>query len=277
MPPSGAAILIILYFIMEIKEKTKQALGKPLAEKDWEIKDRTYVLANGRSPLTWTIQTKHTRKKPLLYFDEEKGFNREIRYATNQKSIFVDEQDGYATLGHVIFEDGSLVVRKNQQSLQKLLSLYHPLAGRTWIELNPEAAALDEVEHVELELDALNLVTELSEENLMGILRTEFGSSVTKYTPNQVKRLAFRFAKDNPALFIELAGDDDVQLRNFASTAAELGIIKLTNNNTTFVWATNNKKIMTVPFDENPFIAFSQFLKTDEGTQVYKSIDKKLK
>ncbi len=33
---------------------------------------------------------------------------------------------------------------------------------------------------------------------------------------------------------------------------------------------------MEVPFDENPYSAFAHFLKTDEGVEVYKSIDKKI-
>ena len=245
-------------------------------EKDWEIKDRSYSLI-GASPITWTIQTKHTRKKPLLYFDEEQGYNREIRYATNQKSLFVDEQDGYATLGHVVFEDGALFVPKSEQALQKLLSIYHPQAEKQWRELKPEKAVMDAVERAELTLDALNLVGELKEEELIGILRTEHGSAVTGWSPTQIKRMGFALANGNPKLFIDLAKDEDVQLRNFANLAAELGVVKLANNNTQFVWAKNGAKIFTIPFDENPYVAFAQFFKTDSGADVYKSIEKKLK
>jgi hypothetical protein len=35
--------------------------------KNWEIKDRTYVLKNGMSPLTYKIKS-----TGLLFFDEEK-------------------------------------------------------------------------------------------------------------------------------------------------------------------------------------------------------------
>ena len=76
--PFRIPLIIIFYHIMKLTfEKIQEA------EKNWEIKDRVYRLKVG-SPLSWTIQTKHTRKKPLLYFDEELGYNREIRYATNQ-------------------------------------------------------------------------------------------------------------------------------------------------------------------------------------------------
>ena len=252
----------------------KEVITNP--EKDWEIKDRSYLLV-GASPLTWTIQTKHTRKKPLLYFDEEQGYNREIRYATNQRSIFVDEQDGYSTLGHVVFEDGALFVPKNNQPLQKLLSIYHPQAERQWKELKPEKKNMDAVAAAELTLDALNLVGELKEEQLIAILRTEHGAKVTTWSPSQIKRMGFALANNNPKLFISLSEDGDVELRNFANLAVEFGIVKLANNNTQFVWAKNGAKIFTVPFDENPYVAFAQFFKTDAGAYVYKSIEKKLK
>ena len=95
-------------------------------ETTWEIKDRNYYLTNELSPITYTLASRHSRRFPLLHFDEENGHNREIRYATNQRSIFVDEQDGMATLEHIVFENGSLHVPKEKQNLQKLLSLYHP-------------------------------------------------------------------------------------------------------------------------------------------------------
>ena len=43
------------------------------------------------------------------------------------------------------------------------------------------------------------------------------------------------------------------------------------------MWASNGKKLMAIPFDENPYSAFAAFLKTDEGVQIYKSIEKKFK
>ena len=43
-----------------------------------------------------------------------------------------------------------------------------------------------------------------------------------------------------------------------------------------FTWVSNGRKLMNVPFDENPYSAFAAFLKTDEGVEIYKSIDKKL-
>ncbi len=43
---------------------------------------------------------------------EETREQRELRYATNQNSPFVDEQKGEATLGHIMFKNGTLTVSK---------------------------------------------------------------------------------------------------------------------------------------------------------------------
>ena len=85
------------------------------------------------------------------------------------------------------------------------------------------------------------------------------------------------FAKRNPYLFLSLVNDENVELRNLAVKATEAKIIKLSQDQRTFAWASNGKKLMTVPFEENPYSAFAAFLKTDEGVEVFKSIEKKLK
>ena len=244
-------------------------------KKKWEIKDRTYILSGNKSPLTWTIQSKHTSRSPLLWFDEEKGINREIRYATNQNSLFVDEQDGFATLAHVMFNDGVLHVDRRQQQLQKLLSIFHPKAGQLWKEIDTAAEAVDEVATIEEELEALNLVQQLEIDELEAIMRSEIGSSVNKLSSKELKRDAYAFAKKNPALFVELSQDEDIKLRNLANRAVEAGLLKLTNDNTVFKLP-NDKKVLTVPFDQQPYGALAQYFKTDDGIALMKSLTKKL-
>jgi hypothetical protein len=254
---------------------TTKTTKAPDVEKGWEIKNRTYVLTGNRSPISWTIQTKHTARKPLLYFDEANGINREIRYATNQRSLFVDEQDGAVTLSHVMFLDGVLYVPKEEQNLQKLLSLYHPERNKLWEEVDEVQEAEDEIDVLELELEALNLVNEIDIEHLEAIMRTELGSTVASLSSKELKRDAYRFAKSQPVLFLELVQDEDIKLRNLANRAVEVGILQLTDDNTVFKFA-NGKKVLTVPFEQHPYAALAQYFKTDEGVDLMKSITKKL-
>ena len=254
---------------------TQEKSSSIQVEKDWEFKDRVYILTGNHSPVTYTIQTKHTPRKPLLWFDEGLKMNRELRLATNQKSLFADEQNGYSTLTHVIFQDGILNVPRTEVTMQKMLSLYHPLKGNLWIEADAAKDAEDEIDLLEFEMEALNLVQTLDIEHLEAIMRTELGSAVSTMSSRELKRDAYRFAKSQPALFIEISEDEDIKLRNLANRAVEQGVILLTDDNTVFKFA-NGKKILTVPFEQHPYAALSQYFKTDEGVMLMKSLTKKL-
>lgn len=238
----------------------------------WEMKDRSYYLINGKSPLTYTIKGKN-----IFWFDNEKGYERELKYTLNQKTCFVDEFKGDARLGHIVFEDGVLNVPKEKQTLQKLMSLYHPDKDKVYAEFDAEAEAEDELDIIELEIDALNAAKSMDIDQAEAIVRSNIGSEVSKMTSKEIKRDLLLFAKNDPVLFLELANDDDINIRNMAIKAAEMGILVLSDDQRTFKWASTGKKIMTVPFDEHPYSAFTAYLKTDEGLEVYKSIEKRLK
>ncbi len=83
-------------------------------------------------------------------------------------------------------------------------------------------------------------------------------------------------AKKNPNAFMAIASDENVGLRNTGIKAVELGLIKLSQDQRTFSWGSNDRKLFTVPFDENPYSALAAWFKTDEGVEVYKTVEKKL-
>ena len=259
--------------IVETKPVKKE---KKVIKPEWETKDRTYYLKGTKSPLTLTIPAKHTRKHALLWFDEEKQAQRELRYATNMSSCFVDEQNGEVTLGHITFKDGVLLVPKSDIGLQKMLSLYHPLRNKIYYEWQPAAVAENELDVLEWEIDALNAARSIDIDQAEAIMRVELGSKVNTMSSKEIKRDLLLFAKRNPQLFLQLANDENVMLRNLAIRAQELGVIKLSQDQRTFTWGSTNRKLMNVPFDENPYSAFAAYLKTDEGVEVFKSIEKKL-
>ena len=244
--------------------------------KNWEYKDRNYYLKTNKNPLTYTIPTRHSQRYPLTWFDPDLGYERELRYATNQKSIFVDEQEGPCTMKHVVFENGVLQVPKEKRNLQEFLH-HHPHNGLIFLEFDQVIANEDQFDMMELELAAQNMAYQMDIDKLEAILRVELGSNVNNLTTKELKRDALIFAKRNPSLFIELSEDDNVELRNVAIKAVEAKILTLADDNRTFKWASNGRKLMTVPFDENAYSAIAAWFKTDEGLEVYKSIQKKLK
>ena len=257
-------------------QKPSQPKKSPSPEDGWEIKDRNYFLLGDKEPLTFTLKSRHTEKYPLTYFDETLGSQRALRYATNQASPFVDEQKGEVTIRHIVFKDGFLHVPREHQALQKLLSLYHPDRDKRYKEMKPIEDAKDELVDLEIEILALNAAKEMEIDQAEAIMRVQSGTKVTTMTSKEIRRDLLLFAKSNPKQFIALAKDDNVQLRNFGIRAVEAGILKLSGDQRTVHWGSNDRRLMTVPFDENPYSALAAWFKTDEGVEVYKTITKRL-
>ena len=253
-----------------IVEAPKPKKAEPKKPK-WEIKDRVYYLKSKRKPLTYMLKSSN-----VYYFDEEKGYERELKYCQNQRTPFVDEMSGDQRLEHVIFRNGTLFVEKEKTVLQKLLSLYHPHRDKIFYEFKPEVNAAEQIEILELEADAIVTARNMDIDIAEAIMRVEKGSEVSKMSSKELKRDLLVFARNNPALFLELAADDNVQLRNFGIKATELGIIKLSSDQRNFMWGSNDRKIMVVPFDEHPYTALAHWFKTDEGMEIYQNIEKRL-
>ena len=241
-------------------------------KNNWEIKDRTYYLKKNRSPLSYMIKSAN-----IYYFDENLGYERELKYCQNQKTCFVDEMKGDQRLEHIIFRNGALFVPRNKQTLQKLLSLYHPLKDKLYYEWQPVEVAENEIERLELEADAILAARNMDIDMAEAVMRVELGSKVSEMSSKELKRDLLVFARNNPDLLLELVNDDNVQLRNLGIKATELGIIKLSNDQRTFSWGSNDRKLMTVPFDEHPYSALAVWFKTDEGMGIYSNIEKQLK
>jgi len=237
----------------------------------WEIKDRVYYLKGSLKPLSRMI-----RSANVYWFDEEKGFERELKYCQNQQTSFVDEMKGDQRLSHIIFQNGALYVEKSKTILQKLLSLYHPDKDILYYEYQPAKQAESDIELLELEADAILAARDMDIEMAEAVMRVEKGSEVSKMSSKELKRDLLVFARNNPSLFLELATDDNVQLRNFGIKAVELGIIKLSSDQRNFLWGSNDRPIMVVPFDEHPYTALAHWFKTDEGMEIYSNIEKRL-
>ena len=258
----------------EVIEKPQPKRKEPSKKvvDGWEIKDRMYFLSDNKTPLTYLV-----RGSSIHYFDEEKGYERELKYTSNQRTCFVDEMIGDQRLEHIIFENGALYVPKNKTVLQKLLSLYHPHRDKVFFEHKPAKIAANEVDILELEVDALLAAKNLNIDTAEAVMRVEIGSKVSELSSKELRRDLLIYAKRNPKLFLELVNDENVMLRNFGIKAVEAGILKMSSDRRNFLWASNDRKLMTIPFEEHPYTALAEWFKTDEGMEIYSNVEKRLK
>jgi len=244
-------------------------------QPEWEVKDRIYILKGSRTPVNYILRSKHSLNKPLQYFDGT--MTRSLRFASNQTSVFEDEQYGDVTLPAIIFRDGKLIIPKQQILLQQFLSIYHPDNGSEYEEFDPNKSAEIEIASEEERLDAQNIVRDMEIEDLEAIARVALDGRVSDMTSKEIRRDMLLYARKNPKEVMDLAEDENIKLRNVAVRAVEMGVIFIKDDNRTVCWNNKTKdKIVTIPFGENVYSALAAYFKTDDGLDVLQGITNKL-
>jgi hypothetical protein len=242
-----------------------------------EIKDRVYKLTRDRAPLSCIIPSRNTPRNPLLYFDEDKGYNRALRYARNQKSPFEDEQDGKAIVEPVIFTDGLLRVPKNNPILQEFLH-YHPLRNKRFVEVDYGKDAAEVVEAFNAEVDALVEAKAMSVEQLESIGRVLFSKDVSIMSSSELRRDVMIFARRNPQGFLNAINDPNLKLQSNVQKFFDEKVLQYRpkNREVYFNLTGNKKRMIKIPFgiDRNEFL--SQWFTTDDGVEVLAFLEKQL-
>ena len=235
--------------------------------------DKVYKLKIG-NPLSYTLASRNHPRFPLMWYDEKNNVNRALRYCTNQKSPFEDEQDGNFIVEPIIFEDGFLRVPKNNPVLQQFLH-YHPLNGLIFTEVDKEKDAAAEVEDLDLEIEALVEAKQLSIDQIETLTRVMFGKDPSTVSTAELKRDILVFAKRDPKEFLNILNDPELKFQAKVRTFFENKLLILRNaeKEVWFNTATNKKKMLSVPFGEDPYEMVAHFLQSDEGIDSLKMLE----
>jgi|TARA_R100000027_G_scaffold63198_1_gene55730 hypothetical protein len=245
-------------------------------KKTKEFVDKVYRLVGNKFPLSFMLATQHSRRFPLMYFDNETGVNKPLRYARNQKSPFVDEQDGNVILEPIVFEDGMLVVPKENQVLQEFLSI-HPQNGGVFEEVDKGKEAAEDVETLYAEVDALILAREMTLTQLETIGRVLFGD-INKLTTAELKRDMLVFARRHPSDLVNMVNDPMLKLYSKVQLFFDNKLLVYRNGkkDVHFNTTSNKKRMVSIPYGEDPIYIVSSFLQSDDGIEALKLLEKRL-
>jgi len=248
---------------------------------DWVVKDRTYqvVGSDGRDsfPTSFELRVNSTQKNQLLFNDD--GVNRAIRYCTNQASPFLDEQEGESTLGRVVFFNGRLVVKKENVTLQKLLSNYHPQNGVKYYELDFEAKAEEEIN---LEKEYVNIASKIFDAKdfeLKVIARVILGSKSQSMSRSEMTTNLISKCKGDSGYIKRISSlleDEDLNYRSVAYASVDFKKILISEKKNALLDEKGNH-LVDVKFDEDPYDKLVLWFKNKEGQPYYDSLRKELR
>lgn len=250
--------------------------------------DKSYRLLK-YSPLTYELKT--GRDNNLVVFDPNAnngaGDTRAIKHCPNEKSIFVDEQSKLGVVESIIFVNGVLHVPATKVRTQQFLEL-HPSLGKTFEEINQEADAQDMLEWEDLILDMKTEIRKKAREEggieeirvLVSALTSDIGGTA-KMSPAELRYAAFELVESNPDRFINDDGeisifdDSDITRQAIANNAFASGVVTLSPDSKSILWSDNKSPICSVPSGKTYRKFFAEFLKTEDGIEVMKELNKR--
>jgi len=245
--------------------------------KQKPLEDKVYRLKRNNAPLSYIIQTRSSNRSPLLYFDEDKGINRPLRYARNQRTPFEDEQDGNAIVEPVIFEDGFLRVPRTNPVLQQFLE-YHPMNGKKFEVVDNKKEAQEELDEMNVQVDALIEAKSMSLEQLEVVARILLNKDISRISTAELKRDILVFARNYPEEFLDMINDSDLTLKSKCQLFMSEGLLTTRNKGKELWFNTkgNKKKLMNVPYGEDLIHVLFSYFKTDEGIDVLEYLEKQV-
>ena len=138
--------------------------------------------------------------------------------------------------------------------------------------------ATEEVDILEREIDALTAAKKLKIEKVEAIARVLLGARVERMATAELRRDVMIFARNSPEEFLHILDNSDLDLYNDAQKAFDEGYLTQRNGGREVYYnmGKNKKRMLMVPFEESPVDAVAAFLKTDEGIDFLKVLEKKL-
>lgn len=236
----------------------------------------TFLLKGAYKSPSYIIQSRHKASSPLLFWDEKTKRNRSLRYAKNQPSPFMDEQDEFAITDPIIFEDGELRVPENNPVLIDFLRK-HPRFNQDFYEWDPARETKEKYDLEEAVLEAKITVRGLTIERKKSLLRlfTEKSTSaIDKMDVTEINYSVMKLAEQYPFDIVDALDDPETEIDDVATRAIRDGYVSVRNGGRDIHYnlKDNKKKALSVPFGEEPISALSSWLKTDDGSMLYQKI-----
>tara|TARA_R100000734_G_C3316026_1_gene108325 strand:- start:1753 stop:2517 length:765 start_codon:yes stop_codon:yes gene_type:complete len=213
--------------------------------------------------------------KGVTIYDEERNEVREIRYAPNQKSIYVDEQVGQITREPLKFFQGVLAVPSTKPNLIAFMEA-HPdnsqNGGSKFSLVDTERDNEVEMEKEFLANDAITMVKEKTAEELEPV-GMHFGIKNTGSIAD-FKYSLLKIAKSYPSKFMASFDDPVVKVKAKINRASDFGVITLKDSGA--YWSDGDSLIVATPTGYSSLNTLAQHCLTDKGSMTYAKIESEL-
>jgi hypothetical protein len=214
-------------------------------------------------------------------YDDESGENRVIRYASGERSIYLDEQvnQDMNKRAQITFFNGYLIVDKRERTKLAYLRASNacqtnndrmPGSKAVYFEVKPGEGAKEQMKFDKLELEAKQAAYNMNLDELIGYARV-LGVDVNR-DPAEVRYAMSIIASQNPETFMEGLDSPQTKRKFYVYEALDAGIISLSRNENSIRWGDSKQPIVQAPVGQDPLDYLVEFTFDSKGESVYERI-----
>lgn len=207
-------------------------------------------------------------KTNVTVFDKEHNRVRQIRYAPNEPSIYVEEQSEHAQREHIVFRDKMLFVPVEKPNLLEFL-MKHPdnrvNGGSLFEMIDKSRSAEEELEREFTQFEAIGMVRDKDISELLPVAM--FLGISTNRKSAEIRRDLLMDAKKNPTRFVELFDNPQVKCKSAVLQAVDFQILNKKADG--MYWFDTNRLIVTAAAGLDPVDVMTRFCLTEKGAPVY--------
>lgn len=207
-------------------------------------------------------------KTNVTVFDKEHNRVRQIRYAPNEPSIYVEEQSEHAQREHIVFRDKMLFVPVEKPNLLEFL-MKHPdnrvNGGSLFEMIDKSRSAEEELEREFTQFEAISMVRDKDISELLPVAM--FLGISTNRKSAEIRRDLLMDAKKNPTRFVELFDNPQVKCKSAVLQAVDFQILNKKADG--MYWFDTNRLIVTAAAGLDPVDVMTRFCLTEKGAPVY--------
>ena len=230
---------------------------------------KRYYVAIDHKGVSMRINSASKPKKALLVYDEKLKIQREIRYARNQKSIYVDEQKGHVSTDSIWMEDGKMTVELEEQNLQAFLTAT-PDNGITFREVDVEANTDAEIEMMEREATAMDIAKKMTGEPMRAAVQVLLKKNINGMDPKHIRRELLIQAKHHPKAFMAAINDPNMESKAMVQSYFDANLIGYRNAKMVVHFNLADNKTRLYAFDqgvEDRIGVLTDYLMSSEGKE----------
>ena len=225
------------------------------------------------------------RKGDILVINPKTKKREAIRYASNQPSIWIKDQDGPSILPAIVMKEGYLKVESEDEAQVEFLKR-SPQNGIDFRLVVPERDAEERLAKEELEIDITMAIRNKSKEkygevalaSLLLIKSKKFTvDQIDLMGPTQIREKLYNLARSSPKTFlnekkeVSCFDDGDFIRQHLIIRALNKNVIKINLSGREISWK-NDEPILTVPEGKDYREFFANHFLTREGEKTMNTI-----